>query len=160
MRKLVLLIVLTIFTLSCGYKVKTYPHYTFFVGAFDFRDPMLLEFKKEIEWIVKDGLYSLGFEDGSMENSDLVILLKVEHFKTITVQSGSDNRQTAKELRYRLNCTFKHNGKIYKFKDNIKLYQKFPVNSENFVDARKELATQLGEEIALRVNSWVTKVIL
>ncbi|BBB33096.1 hypothetical protein TTHT_1608 [Thermotomaculum hydrothermale] len=158
MKKLLIIFVLTILFISCGYKVNTYPQHTFILKAFNFNDPLLLQFKKDIEWKIKDNLYLSGYTESKDANPDFQVYLNVNNFKSFTVQSGSDNRQTAKELRYKVECTFIRNGKTFVFKDTIKLYQKFPVKSKYFVDKRKELAGQLAEEIALRVNSWITKI--
>lgn len=160
MKKFLLIAVFTIFSLSCGYKVKTYPHYTFFLKSFELKDPFLLQFKKEIEWVFKDKMFETGLKETKNGNSDFIVSIAVEHYKTFTVQSGSDNRQTAKEMRYRLECLIKFKDKLYDFKDTIKLYPKFPVKSDYFVDERKELGKDLAEQIALRVNSWITKITL
>ncbi len=159
MKKFLLIAVFTIFSLSCGYKVKTYPHYTFYLKSFEFKDPFLLQFKKDIEWFIKDKLFETGFLKTKNESSDFIVSIVVEHYKTFTVQSGSDNRQTAKEMVFKVKCLIKFKNKPYKFKDTIKLYPKFPVKSEYFVDERKELAIDLAEQIALRVNAWITKII-
>lgn len=158
MKKFLLIAVFTIFSFSCGYKVKTYPHYTFFLKTFEFKDPFLLQFKKEIEWGIKDKLFETGLRETEEGKSNYIFSIKIEHFKTYTIQSGSDNRQTAKELRYRLECSIQFKGKSYYFKDIIKLYPKFPVKSQYFIDKRKELAKELAEQIAIRVNSWITKI--
>ncbi len=160
MKRLFFLIVFTIFSISCGYKVKTYPQLAFSLKSFDFKDPFLLEFKKDIEWRLKDKLYSSGFFESHSSNPELLIFIEVAHNKTFTVQSGSDNRQTARELNYVLKCSIVYKGRTNSFKDRIKIYEKFPVQSEYFLDKRKELAKQLGDEIALRLNSWITKIIL
>lgn len=158
MKRFVLIAVFTILSLSCGYRVQTYPHYTFFLKSFTLKDPFLLEFKKDIEWNIKDKLFERGFRETGDLEGDFVISITVEHYKTFTVQSGKDNRQTAEELRYRLSSVIKYKGKCYRFKDTVKLYRKFPVDSQSFVDSRNKTASVLAEQIALRINAWLTKL--
>ncbi len=157
-RVFVFLVIISMF--SCGYKARMYPQESFCLKSFQLKDPFLLEFKKEIEWGVEKKLTLRGFYKSQSPDSDIVISLTLTCVKTITVQSGSDNRQTAKQFKYLLECDIWHKGKKHHFSSPIFLYQKFPVKQEFMVDRRSEIVEQLIDQISLKVNSWITKITL
>ncbi len=156
MKRIFLLFVFTIFLFSCGYKVKTFADKSFAIKSFKFHDSFLFEFKKDIEWSIEESLQDAGFVKSS--EPDFEIFVSLENIKSRTIQSGQDNRQTAKEIVYLLKAEIRKGENSKTFSDKIKVYQKFPVSSEYFVDKRKEIAKDLSNQIALRMEAWLSSL--
>ncbi len=160
MRKAALFLVFTILFAGCGYKVKKVSAYPVSFKTFSLKDPFLLRFKDEIFKNVREKVFQTGFAESDKPSSNtLQIFLYVENVRERTVQSGSDNRTTVSELFYNLKLKVKKGKKEYNFSDTVKVYDKFPVESDNFVDRRKEIAQNLSDQISLKVNAWLLSII-
>ncbi len=148
-----LLFVFTIFILSCGYKVRSEGSLVFNLTEFRLNDPLFIEYRKDMEWNIVENLKNEGLIVDEEKGCPLII--EIKRIRERTIQSGSDNRQTAKELSFLIKSRFTLKGKAVYFKSVVKIYKKFPVDSTFFIDERKELAEELAQKVSLKVGAWL-----
>jgi len=154
MKKLLLL--LLVFTISCGYKVASNSPCKVFVSGIDNRTT-LAGFDIYLQESIDKYIYSyLGGRAKTKEEACYSVFIKVSANRAKVTQSGTDNRATVESRAITLTATIKKDGKEKTYTENFTVLNKYPTTSELFVDDTKQMLKEVSDKIGYKVISWIT----
>jgi len=154
MKKLV--IILLALTVSCGYRIMENSPCKVYVKTIE-NKTALAGFSSTLSENLDDYIYSyLGGKAKTSETACAVVSLTITAERAKSIQSGTDNRSTVENRTVTLTAIITKDKKTKKYTQNFILLNKYPTNSQLFVDDTKRIINNVSKKMAFQVTSWIT----
>lgn len=143
-------------TMSCGYHIQKNSPCKVYVKRID-NLTSLAGFDFFISKNLDEYIYSyLSGKAKNGEGACAIIELKINAERARSIQSGSDNRSTVENRIVVLTAAITKGKDVKTYTQNFSMLNRYPTNSELYVDDTKQLMEELSKKMAFQVVSWIT----